>query len=222
MAFRTDDMQAADFLHARPKLDIRTTTGHVRRDRHGTQLTCPRHDFSFTFVMLRVQHVMDDALPLKHAAQQFGHFNGNRTNQHRLALLVTFRDFLHNRFVFFALRFVNAVVEVFTQAWAVRRNDDDVQIVNALEFVRFRFRRTRHTGQFFVHTEVVLNRDGSQRLRFAFDLHIFLGFKSLVQTFGETAARLRTAREFIDDDDFVVLHDVMDVDFEQAVSAQQL
>ena len=43
-----------------------------------------------------------------------------------------------------------------------------------------------------------------------------------MQTFGETAARLRTAREFIDDDDLVVLHDVVDVDFEQTVGAQQL
>jgi len=36
MPFGTDDSQSAGFFNARPQLDIRTTTGHIGCNRHGT------------------------------------------------------------------------------------------------------------------------------------------------------------------------------------------
>ena len=93
---------------------------------------------------------------------------------------------------------------------------------SALEFVCFRFRRTGHAGEFFIHAEVVLDGDRSECLCFAFDLHVFLCFERLVESFGESSSRLRPAREFVNDDDLVVLDHVVHVNLKEAVCPEEL
>ena len=89
------------------------------------------------------------------------------------------------------------------------RNDNRFQTVNILEFVGFRISRTGHTSQFFIHTEVILESDRGKRLVFLIDLDTFLSFNGLMQTFGPTATRHQTAREFVHDDDFTVLNHIV-------------
>ena len=97
-----------------------------------------------------------------------------------------------------------------------------VELVNVVEFVRFRFSRARHAGQLLIKPEIILDRDGGEGLRFAIDLHRFLCFHRLMQPVAPAPARHLAAGIFIHDDDFVFLHDVLHVLFEQAIGAQQL
>jgi hypothetical protein len=97
------------------------------------------------------------------------------------------------------------------QQRAVRRDDDHFQLVDLVEFRRFRLRRAGHAGQLFEHTEVVLEGDGGERLVLALDLHAFLGFDGLVQAVGPAAAGHHAPGELVNDDDFAVLHHILDV-----------
>src|SRR5207249_2413077 len=61
-----------------------------------------------------------------------------------------------------------------------------------------------------------------QGLRFAINLHAFLRFHGLVQPVAPTASRHFAAGELIDNHDLVLLNDILNVFFEEAVGAQQL
>ena len=71
---------------------------------------------------------------------------------------------------------------------AVRRDDDDVKLVDVPEFACLGLCRTRHTRELVVHTEVVLQRDGGEGLGSSLDVDALLSFDSLVQAIGVAAA----------------------------------
>ena len=100
----------------------------------------------------------------------------------------------------------------------VGRNHHDFEAVNLVELSRFGFRRSGHAGQFLVHAEIILEGDGRERLVFALDLDVFLGFDRLVQAVGPAAAGHQAAGKLVDDDDFAVFHHVLDVALVQSVS----
>ena len=76
----------------------------------------------------------------------------------------------------------------------IRRDDGDVELVDVVEFVRLGFRRAGHAGELLVKPEIILDRDRGERLRFAIDLHAFLGFDRLVQAVAPAPARHLAAR----------------------------
>ncbi len=90
-------------------------------------------------------------------------------------------------------------------------NDHNLELVNVLEFRGFRFRRAGHAGELFVQAEVVLESDGGQRLVFAANVHLLLGFDRLVQSIAPAAAGHEAASELIDDDDFAILDHVLHI-----------
>lgn len=55
---------------------------------------------------------------------------------------------------------------------------------------------------------------------FALNGHMLLGFNRLMQTLGVAAANHQAAREFVNDDDLIVLDDVVHVALHQEVGAQ--
>jgi hypothetical protein len=122
---------------------------------------------------------------------------------------MAFFDFPYNGAVLGILRLINDVRQIFTDHRFVGRNDIDIEFINLIEFVFFRLGRTGHAGQLIVHTEIVLEGNRRQGLAFALDLDIFLGFDGLMQAIAVTAAKHEAAREFIDDDDFAILYDVI-------------
>ena len=93
----------------------------------------------------------------------------------------------------------------------VGRNDEDFEPVNLVELRRFRFRRTGHARQLFIHAEIILEGDGGERLILALDLHILLGFDRLVQTVGPAASRHQAPGEFVHDDHFAVFDHIFHV-----------
>ena len=101
-------------------------------------------------------------------------------------------------------------------------NHQHAQFVNVEKFRRLGFRRAGHARQFLIEAEIILDRDRRERLRFALDLHAFLGLDRLVQAIAPAAAGHQAARVFIHDDDLVVLDDVLHVLLVKAVGLEQL
>ncbi len=104
----------------------------------------------------------------------------------------------------------------------VGRYGDNVQFVDLLELVLFGHSSTCHTGELCVETEEVLESDGSKSLGLALYLNAFLCFDSLMQTVVETASHHETSGEFINDDNFAVLYNVIYLVLHYTVSLDSL
>ena len=73
---------------------------------------------------------MLDAAAAKHAGEQFGFVDRNRTHQNRLAFFVAFCDLVNDRIEFCFLSFLNNVVVIVPLNRTVGRDLNDVQLVN--------------------------------------------------------------------------------------------
>ena len=243
MAFRTDDGQSARSFHLIRQLDVRTTSGHVRRDGHGTEhpfffvlvavsvcddhlsfraLSCQGHDVGFALVELGIQHLVRDVAELEHTAEQFAHVHTRRTHQHGAAGQSHLFNFFNDGTIFLALRLVDAVVHVHALHRAVGGDFHHVELVDIPELAGFRDGRTRHARQFVVHTEIVLQRDGGKSLRGGFHLHVFLCLHGLVQSIAPAAALHDTARLLVHNLHLSVHHHIFLVDTEHGVGLEQL
>ena len=207
--FRTDDHQAAQFGYTLAELDIRAAAGHVGRNGDHVHLAGVFDDFRFLFMILGVQHVVDDIFFFQELADDFRLADRRRADEDRLARFVALFDFPDDGPVFGVLRLVDDVGQVLADSRLVRRNDVDVQLVNLVEFVFFRLSRTGHAGQLVVHAEVVLEGNRRQGLAFALYLDVFLRFDGLVEPVAVAAAEHEAARKFVDDDDFAVFDDII-------------
>jgi hypothetical protein len=83
----------------------------------------------------------------------------------------------------------------------VRRDDHRLEVIDLLELERLGVRRARHSGELRVHPEVVLERDGRERLVLALDRDAFLRLDRLVQALGPPPAGHQAPGELVDDDD---------------------
>ena len=129
-----------------------------------------------------------------------------------------FHNFLHDRSVFGSFSLINHIRIIRTDHRLVGRNNNYIQTVNLLEFLFLRLGCTGHAGQFLVHTEIILERDGSQGLAFALHHHAFLGFDGLVEAFGIPAPVHQTSGKFVNDDNLSVFHYIIPVADHQGLS----
>ena len=120
-------------------------------------------------------------------------------------------DLVRRGEVLLLLRAINHVGVLDAQQLLIGGDDDHFELVNLVELRSFRFRRTGHAGQLLVHAEVILEGHRGERLILALDLHAFLRFDGLVQAIGPAAARHQAAGELVDDEDFPILHHVLNV-----------
>ena len=105
---------------------------------------------------------------------------------------------------------------------AVGGHADNVQTVDLGKLGGFGAGSTGHTGQLFVHTEVVLEGDGSQRLALAGDSDVLLGLDGLMQTLVVPAADHQTTGELVHDDDLTILDYIVDIPLHYAVGLDSL
>ena len=202
--------------------DIRTTTGHVGGHGDGAVLTGLRHDLRLALVVLGVQQIVLDALAGQHLAQQLILLDGDGTHQHRLALGVALLHLPDDGAVLAVLGLVDGVLIVDTGHRAVGGDLDDIQRVDGGEFLLLRQGCTGHTGQLAVQAEVVLERDGGQRLALALDGQMLLGLDGLMQTLRVPAAEHQAAGELVHDDDLAILHHIVHVALHDAVGLDGL
>ena len=169
---------------------------------------------------LGVQNVVFDACFGQLVRYHFGFLDGDGPHQYRLALRGTFANIFNDRLNFFRFSHVYQVRHILTDHRTVGRYYHGIQLIDGAELKRFGICSTGHPRQLLVQTEVVLEGDGCQRLVFVLNIHAFFRFHGLVQAIGPATSLHGTAGVFIDDDDFAVFNDVVNVAGEQGVRAQ--
>ena len=108
-------------------------------------------------------------------------------------------------------RLEDVVVLVETRDGTVRRDLDDVEVVDLDELLLLRLRGAGHARELLVEAEVVLERDRRERDVLLADARALLRLDRLVQTLAPATALHDPARELVDDLDLALLHDVVDV-----------
>ncbi len=167
-----------------------------------------------------IKDVVLDLFALQHTAQRFGDLNRGGPYKYRLSFCVVFLNFVDDRVEFLTLGFENQVIKVVAGDGLVGWYHNHFHLIDFVEFFRFRLSCTCHPGQFVVHPEVVLQRDGSIRLRGRLNFYILFGFDCLMQSIGVTPAGEYTSRVLINNHNLVFLDDVVDVLFKQGVRFQ--
>jgi hypothetical protein len=131
-------------------------------------------------------------------------------------------DLIDDGVPFFAKRSIDHIRVILADHRTVGRDHHDVDVVCRAEFLSFGFRRTGHARELFVHSEVVLQRDGRERLVLSLDLDAFFRLDGLVKPIRPAAALHQAAGEVVDDDHLAFLHDVMVIAFVKRVGLECL
>ena len=206
-----DEVLAGHELGVAAEQDVGTAAGHVGGDGDHAEAAGLGDDFGFLLVELGVEDDVADALALEDVGEQLGLFDAGGADEDGLLFGVQALDLVGDGEVLFLRGAVDDVGVFDAQHLAVGGDDDDVELVDLVELGGFGFGGAGHAGELFVEAEVVLEGDGGEGLVFLADLHAFLGFDGLVQAIGPAAAGHEAAGELVDDDDFAVLDDVLDV-----------
>ena len=202
--------------------DVRSAAGHVRGNRDRAPAPGLGNELRFLRVVLRVEDHVFDAAPLQLRRQPLGLLNRDRADQHRPSRFLFRENVGDDRFGLLFARAVNRVGLFDALQRLVRRNDDDVELVDLCELFRLGLGSAGHARQLLVLAEIVLEGDGGERLIFPLDLHLLFRFDRLVQSVAPASARHQTAGEFVDDHDAAVLDHVVDVELENRVGTQRL
>ena len=142
------------------------------------------------------------------------------TDKNRLSFLMCFLYLTKNSSIFTTLVLINGIVLVNTGNRLIRRDLDNIQAINLTEFGFLRKSCTCHTGKFLIHTEVVLECNGSKRFGFSFDLYALFRLDCLMQAIAESAAIHKTSGKVINDDDLTICDNVFLVTFHRTISFQ--
>ncbi len=165
---------------------------------------------------------MGDLPCAKQSADLLGIFDRGRTYQDRLALLICFRHLVGSSVVFLRHCSVYCIVMIMSYHRHMCRHKYDFEAVYLLELFSFCECGTCHSGKFFVHPEVVLKRDSCKRLILPAYLYTFFGFNRLVKTVRVPSPKHKSPGEFVNNDNFSVFHDVMNVPLEKMVGFERL
>ena len=165
---------------------------------------------------------MLDAALLELLAEQLGDLDGDRADEHRLALLVAGLDLARDRAPLAVLGLEDLVVLVLADHRAVGRDLDDRQLVDLHELGGLGEGRAGHARELVVHAEVVLQRDRREGLVLLLDAHALLRLDRLVEALRPAAAVEDAAGELVDDLDLAVDDGVVDVALVERLGAQGL
>ena len=118
---------------------------------------------------------------------------------------------------------VNPVTAVITNDLAVRRNLDDIELVNLMKLFTFSHGRTSHTGKLVIETEIVLERNGCKCHGLFLHFDAFFCLYSLVKPLVVTTPRQQATSELIDNDNLsVICHHIVFVALKQRLRPQCL
>ena len=124
--------------------------------------------------------------------------------------------------VFFTVGAIHLVVLIVADHVLVGWHFNDFQAVDFRELASFSHGGAGHAGKFRVQAKVILEGDRCESLVFLLYSNAFFGFQCLVQSIRKTTAFHHAASKFVNDNDFVALHDVIRVALKQRVRAQGL
>ena len=149
--------------------------------------------------------VVRDAALREQAGELLGLLDGDRADQHRLALLVALGDVVDDGGELLVLRLEDEVVLVARATIGTLVGiGTDVELVDLGELVRLGRRRAGHAGELLVEAEVVLDRDRRDGHVLRLDLHALLRLDRLVQALAPAPALHDAAGELVDDLDLAL------------------
>ncbi|CFS03545.1 Uncharacterised protein [Mycobacterium tuberculosis] len=202
--------------------NVGAATGHVGGDGDAAAAARHRDDGRLLLVVLGVEHIVRDA-PLGELPRQILRaLHAGGADQHRLSLRVALGDVVDHRDVLGLLGLVDQVGLVFTDHRHVGRDADHAQLVDLVQLGRLRLGGAGHAGELVVEPEVVLQRDGGQRLVLGLDLDVLLGLDGLVHALVVAAADQHPAGELVDDEHLTIADDVVLVAAEQLFGLQSV
>ena len=165
---------------------------------------------------------MLDPAALEQLGQVLRRLDRDRPDEHGLALLVPLDDVLEHRVELRVLRLVDEVVLVGACDGLVRRDLDDVEVVDLDELLLLGLRGAGHAGELLVEAEVVLERDRRERDVLLADADALLRLDRLVETLAPAPSFHDPAGELVDDLHLALLDDVVDVPLVQRLGLERL
>ena len=162
------------------------------------------------------------AAALHQLREVLGRLDGDRADEDGLAGLVPLLDVVDHGRELRLFRLEDEVVLVAPGDGHVRRDLDDVQVVDLDELLLLGLRRAGHAGELLVEAEVVLQRDRRERDVLLLDPHALLRLDRLVQAVAPAPALHDPAGELVDDLHLAVLDHVVDVALVERLRLQRL
>ncbi|CAM3719812.1 NAD-specific glutamate dehydrogenase [Tsukamurella strandjordii] len=202
-------LQVGDDVGVAAQHHVGAAAGHVggHRDRAGRARL--GDDRRLLLVELRVEHGVRDLPLLQLPRQVLRPLHRGGTDQHRLARLVPLGDVVDDRRELRLLGLVDEVGLVLADHRLVRGDRDDAQLVDLVQLGGLGLGGAGHARELVVEPEVVLQRDGGQRLVLGLDLDVLLRLQGLVHALVEAAAREHAAGELVDDEHLTGADDVV-------------
>ena len=200
--------------------DVCATARHIRGHRHRSFSASLGDDAGLPGVVFCVQHFVAHAILSEHPRKLFALFHTGGSHQHGLAFCVASNDIGNHLAVFCLFVTVNQVGLVFTDHRPIRGNSDHTKFVGAHELGGFCFRRTRHTREFAIQAEIVLQRHGGEGLILRLDFYCFLSFDGLVNTFVISTSGENSPGVLIDDEHLAIHHHIIFVALEEGFGFQ--
>ena len=182
MTLCTDNLQTAQFSHTIPKLDIGTTTGHIRGDGHRTSFTGMCNNLRFLLMELRIQNGMRNPLFSQTVTDFFRAFDGDCTNQNRLSLLMGLNNLFNNGIDLLSVCTEYKIIMIHTDNFLVWRDLDNIQTIDLTELFLFCQGSTGHAGCLVVFIKEVLQCDRCQRAALSLNFYTFFCFNRLMET----------------------------------------
>ena len=216
------ELPLREHLGATAEHDVGAAAGHVGR--HGDRAPAAGlgDDEGLVLVVLRVEHLVLDLALREDLADGLALLDARRADEDRHARLVVLEQVVDDGGELLGLRLVDDVVEVLADDVLVRRDDDDVELVGAVELARLGVGGARHARELLVEAEEVLEGDRRHRATLFLDAHVLLRLDRLVQAVTPASAREHAAGELVDDEDLALAHQVVDVALVERVRAQTL
>ena len=193
------------------KQNVGTASCHIGGNGNGTLFTCLRNDLRLALVILCIEHGVRNACALEAERKLLGFIDGYRTDKHGLSFFVTSTYLLNNCLVFALDGAVNSIVVIQANHRLIGGDLDNVKRINFTEFIFFGQSGTRHTRKLAIHTEVVLEGDGSKCLILFLYLHAFFCLYCLVQAVGIATTGHQTSRKGINDHNPLLVNNVINV-----------
>ena len=160
---------------------------------------------------LGIEHLVVDLAEFQHLGEQLGDLYRCCADQHGATHSDHILDLLNHGGIFLLLGSIYAVVHIIADHRTIGRDLDDIELVDIIELARFGHGRTGHTGEFAIHTEVILQCDGGVGLSGSLHLNTLLGLDSLMEAIGIAAPLHDTSGLLIDDLDLIIIDHIFDI-----------
>ena len=118
-------------------------------------------------------------------------------------------DTLNDRCHFFGMGTEDHILFIVANHGHVGWYFDHIQAINLKEFIGFGQCSSRHTGDFFVRPEQILERDCANGWAFRPNRCPFLGFQPLLNTTTHAATRHWSTGQGVNQHNFTIGHDVV-------------